>query len=189
MSDKKEWREFWVSFVKNAMGQNLPFHAFGSNCYTKACDDCSKGNNPMLVIEHAAYEAEKQRADRVTKDMIKIADQCTAEMRRADEQHEEIKSLALECATLHNELYEGREKRMELAQRADALEKEVQKLLSDQKIKFDLIMMHGQTNQKLRDALEIAKEYLIEIEDDTRCDQCHNNMCSVALDNIEEALK
>lgn len=42
---------------------------------------------------------------------------------------------------------------------------------------------------KLIAALEVAMKTLNYIEGDTRCDECHNNDCAVAIDEIEAILK
>jgi hypothetical protein len=69
---KSKRREFWVSFVKNYAGQALPFHAFGSLCYSKALDDCSKGAEPSYVVELQDHEtiipkAQLEAAERLQK--------------------------------------------------------------------------------------------------------------------------
>ena len=94
MIDKKEWREFWLEQEGDG--------------YTWWVYECEQPEDVAIkVIEHAAYESEKQRADTL-------------------ENYNEVNSGLAKARK--KAIYDLEKENHELKQRADRLEKENQKL-------------------------------------------------------------
>lgn len=91
MSDKKEWREFWV---KN----NFEVDAWDRIFWRASDQSTHKDSDETHFIEHAAYEAEKQRADRLEKEKAEAIER-SYELHKKDRAENQKLKEALEKIT------------------------------------------------------------------------------------------